>query len=174
MNPDMYYMYRNVCKKDDIRFDITAIPALEVKGECAKTHGHYHPGSEEGLAYPEVYQVLYGSAVFIMQKRNRNGSVDVMIVDAKEKDVVLLPAGYGHVSVNSGEDMLVLGNVVYDRFSSLYDDYDENQGAAYYYLKGGELVQNSNYIVQRNERIMDSPAAIYSRSSMPTRRSSSS
>ncbi len=152
-NPDMYYMYRNVYRSDDIRFDITAIPALDVKGECAKTHGHYHPGSEEGLAYPEVYQVLHGSAVFILQKKNRNGSVDAAIVDAKEKDVVLIPAGYGHVSINSGEDMLVLANVVYDRFGSLYEEYDENQGAAYYYLKGGELVQNSNYIVQKNERL---------------------
>src|SRR5271157_5416728 len=75
-NPDIYFMYRNVYKKDDIRFDVTVIPPFDVRGECAKTHGHYHPGSEDGLAYPEVYQVLRGSAVFIIQKKNRNGSVD--------------------------------------------------------------------------------------------------
>lgn len=151
--PDMYYMYRDVYKHGSIRFDITVIPAQTVGQECAKTHGHYHPKSEDGLAYPEVYQVLHGKAVFILQKKNRNGSVDVSVVNAKEKDVVLMPSGYGHVTVNSGPDVLILSNLVYDRFSSIYHDYETNRGAAYYYLDGGELVQNTNYIIERNERI---------------------
>lgn len=152
-NVDMYFMFRSVFKKDDVRYDITLIPGLSVKGEAAKTFGHYHPGSEDGLFYPEVYQVLRGSAVFILQKRNRNGSVDVLIVNAKEGDAVVLPPGFGHVSVNNGDGELVLGNLVFDRFESLYNDFEENRGAAYYYLKGGEIVQNSNYIVQKNEQM---------------------
>ena len=90
---DMYYMYRNVYKAGDVRFDVTVIPSISIKGECAKTHGHYHPGSEEGPAYPEVYQVLRGQASFVLQKKNRNGSVDAMVVSAVEGDVVLLPPG---------------------------------------------------------------------------------
>ncbi len=150
---ELYYMYRSVYVNEDIRFDITVIPALAVGGECAKTHGHYHPGSEDGLAYPEVYQVLRGNAAFILQKKNRNGSVDAMVIDARDGDVVLLPPGWGHVSVNKGETTLVLSNLVYDRFESLYGDYEESQGAAYYYTKDGEIVQNTNYIVQKNEHL---------------------
>ncbi|MCI0503392.1 glucose-6-phosphate isomerase [Candidatus Micrarchaeota archaeon] len=150
---DLYYMYRSVYVSDDIRFDITVIPPAAVKGEYAKTFGHYHPGSEDGLAYPEAYQVLRGSAVFLMQKRNRNGSVDTIVVRAKEGDVVLLPPGYGHVSINNGPDTLILSNLVYDRFESVYSDFEENRGAAYYYLKDGEIVQNSNYIVQKSEQL---------------------
>jgi glucose-6-phosphate isomerase len=150
---DVYYMYRNVYKHGDVRLDITVIPPLALGEESSKTHGHYHPGSEDGFAYPEIYQVLAGSAVFLLQKKNRNGSVDVIIVDAREKDVVLIPPGYGHVTANSGEGILVLSNLVYDRFESLYDEYDENRGAAYYYLKGGGMSQNTNYIVQRSERL---------------------
>ncbi len=152
-NPDMYYMYRSVYKRDDIRFDVTLIPSMDIGGECAKTHGHYHPGSEEGPAYPEVYQVLKGGATFILQKKNRSGSVDAMIIGAKEGETVLLPPGYGHVSINSGEGDLVLSNLVYDRFESMYEEYDENQGAVFYYLKGGEIAQNTNYIVQRSEHL---------------------
>lgn len=152
-SPDMYYMYRDVYKHGSVRFDITVIPAQTVGQECAKTHGHYHPKSENGLAYPELYQVLHGKAVFILQKKNRNGSVDVSIVNAGEKDIVLLPAGYGHVTVNSGNEVLVLANLVYDRFSSIYHEYEQNHGAAYYYLQGGELVQNTNYIIEKNERV---------------------
>ncbi|MDD5340758.1 MAG: glucose-6-phosphate isomerase family protein [Candidatus ainarchaeum sp.] len=150
---DMYFMYRNVLKKDGMRYDITMIPPVPIGNEAPKTHGHYHPKSEDGLAYPEIYQVLNGRAVFIIQKKNRNGSVDVSIVSAKARDVVLIPAGYGHVTINSGDETLVLGNLVYDMFEPMYHEYDENRGAAYYYLKEGNIVQNGNYVVEKNERL---------------------
>jgi glucose-6-phosphate isomerase len=152
-NLDMYYMYRSVYKVGEVRFDITVIPPLDIEGECAKTHGHYHPVSDDGLEYPEVYQVLRGGAVFILQRKNSNGSVDAMVVHAREKEVVLLPPGWGHVTVNDGEVPLVLANLVSDRFESLYDEYDENRGAAYYYLRGGEVQQNQNYIIRRSENL---------------------
>jgi hypothetical protein len=47
----------------------------------------------------------------------------------------------------------VLSNLVYDRFSSSYEGHAENQGAAYYYMKDGEIRQNSNYIVKDNRRL---------------------
>lgn len=153
-NLEMYYMFRAVHKSEDVRFDITVIPPLEVGGECAKTHGHYHPAGDDGMPYPEVYQVLRGSGVFVLQKKNRNaGTVDVMVVHASEGDAVLLPPGFGHVSVNTGDVPLVLSNLVYDKFESIYDDYTENQGAAIYYLKDGELVHNTNYIIKRSENL---------------------
>jgi glucose-6-phosphate isomerase len=150
---DMYFMYRNVLKKDGMRYDITMIPPVAVAGEAPKTHGHYHPKSEDGLAYPEVYQVLNGKAVFILQKKNRNGTVDAIMVKAEEGDVVLLPPGYGHVTVNQGDEALVLSNMTYDRFEPMYDDYDENQGAAYYIMEDGTIEQNGNYIVRVGERL---------------------
>lgn len=155
---ELYYMYRDVYRQGDIRFDITVIPAKMLGNEYVKTKGHYHPGSEEGPAYPEVYQVLRGNAEFIMQKKNRNGSVDAMIVSAQEGDVVLVPPGWGHVTANKGENTLVLANLVYGGFESLYQEYEENQGAAFYYLKGGQIAQNTNYMVHENEQL--SPADV--------------
>jgi len=105
---ELYYMYRDVYSQGDIRFDITVIPAKMLGNEYVKTKGHYHPGSEDGPAYPEVYQVLRGTVEFIMQKRNRNGSVDAMIVSAQEGDTVLFsPPDEGtplRCSVLPGED----------------------------------------------------------------------
>jgi glucose-6-phosphate isomerase, archaeal len=150
---DVYYMYRNVYKKDDIRYDITVILPEALGSECAKTHGHYHPPSEDGTSYPEIYQILKGSAVFILQKRNSDGTVNVMIVDAKENDVVLMPPDYGHISINNGEGPLVMANLVYEKFESKYEDVKVNKGAAYYYTKDHELVQNPAYIVKKNSRI---------------------
>ncbi len=148
---ELYYMYRDIYKKDDIRFDITVIPQRKLGEEYAKTHGHYHPKNDEGLEYAEIYQILQGKAMFILQKRNSNDTVDVIIIDAEEKDIVLIPPGYGHVSINKGEETLVLSNLVYDKFTSIYGDYKTNRGAAYYYVD--EIEQNTNYLVNKNERV---------------------
>ena len=48
-NLEMYYMFRNVYKAEDMRFDITIIPPIEIGGECAKTHGHYHSAGPDGI-----------------------------------------------------------------------------------------------------------------------------
>ncbi|MFH1785227.1 MAG: glucose-6-phosphate isomerase family protein [Candidatus Micrarchaeota archaeon] len=153
INPEMYFMFRNIYSNHDLRYDITILSALEINGECTKTYGHYHPEDEKGISYPELYQVLKGEAVFILQRKNRDGSIDTIMTHAKEGDVILMPPGYGHVSINPGDKALVLSNLVYDKFESVYTDFEENQGGAYYYLKGGEIVQNSNYIVKHNERM---------------------
>ncbi|MBU0591809.1 glucose-6-phosphate isomerase [Candidatus Micrarchaeota archaeon] len=153
VDTDVYYMYREVCKKNNIRFDITVIPANPIADECPKTHGHYHPKSEDGMAYPEVYQVLHGKALFMLQKKKRDRGVDVLMVDATKGEVVMIPPGYGHNTINSGSETLVLSNLVYDPIAPMYDEYKRNKGSAYYYMADGSIVQNTNYIIDKNERI---------------------
>ncbi len=155
---NLYFMYRQVFKQHNLRFDITVIPAASGGTEFPKTFGHYHPPSGQesegkGHEYPEVYQVLKGKATFILQKKNHDETIDAVILDATERDVILLPPNYGHVSINSGKEDLVLSNIVYDEFISTYDEYKDNHGAAYYYLRDGELVQNDSYIVKGMERL---------------------
>jgi len=150
---EMYYMFRDLYKKDGLRYDITFIPYREMDGECAKTYGHCHPIAEEKLTYPEIYQVLEGNALFILQKELSNASTIVTMIDAKKGDVVLIPPNYCHVSVNPGPDDLLLANIVADDFESNYGHFKENKGAAYYYMADKKLIQNSNYIVDKNERI---------------------
>ncbi|MGV8176798.1 MAG: glucose-6-phosphate isomerase family protein [Candidatus Bilamarchaeaceae archaeon] len=156
---EMYFMYRSVafCEKLDVRYDITVIPARFLGDEYNKTYGHSHPKAEDGVPYPELYQVLRGRGSFILQKRLPNDMYQVFIVEAKEGDTVLIPPGYGHVSVNRGEDSLVLANLVYDKFASDYSEYRDNHGAAYYMTKNG-LTQNSRYLISFLERI--SPAQV--------------
>jgi len=151
-NPDMYYMFRDVMKKGNIRFDITVIPAMVTEKEYNKTYGHYHPEAVQGLTYPEVYQILKGNAVFILQKKNATGGVDVIVVTAGQGDVLFIPPNYGHVSINTGKTPLVLSNLVACNFDSEYEEFKNNKGAAYYYLEGGELVQNPNYFVGNMQR----------------------
>ncbi|MFA5349546.1 MAG: glucose-6-phosphate isomerase family protein [Candidatus Paceibacterota bacterium] len=147
-NKPMYLMYREIYSNQDIRFDITVIASRTIGEEYAKTYGHKHPKSPDGKNYPEVYQILYGDAKFILQKENSNGSFEVIIISAKKGDILLIPPGFGHVSINiSDSEPLFLSNLVSVLFESDYSEYKQNRGAAAYYTKNGP-VQNTNYIIK--------------------------
>ena len=158
---DMYYMYREVFLRRNrslfeehrIRHDVTLIPGKKVNGEFNKTLGHYHPGD-----YPEVYEVLRGEALFLMQSRDYRR---LMIVEARKGDQVLIPPGYGHVTVNIGEGPLVMSNLVFWDFESDYRPFLEKRGALVYVTEQG-LVRNGNYgsefeiIKRRGKRLFSS------------------
>ncbi|MBS7270761.1 MAG: glucose-6-phosphate isomerase, partial [Candidatus Freyarchaeota archaeon] len=101
--------------------------------------------AEGSLSYPEVYQVFYGEATYLLQKKLGNDILDFAVARVKAGEAILIPPGYGHVTVNSGGDILVMGNLVSDSFQPLYDDYIKNKGAAYYLLTDGSLVPNPCY-----------------------------
>jgi glucose-6-phosphate isomerase len=149
-----YYMFRDVYTHGSLRYDVTLIPPRMFGEEFVKTYGHYHPEAKPGLSYPELYQILHGEALFIMQKRRRDDSVDCIICKCMKGDVVFVPPNYGHVMVNRSQSQtLVSANIVSNSFSSEYAEYKENRGGAYYYTKEG-LKQNLNCIV-RNTREME-------------------
>ncbi|NYZ77119.1 glucose-6-phosphate isomerase [Candidatus Micrarchaeota archaeon] len=149
----MYYMFRNIDGKNGLRYDITLIPGKKIMGECAKTYGHCHPIAEGKLTYPEIYQVLEGNAVFILQTESRSKGTDVSVIDAKKGDILLIPPNHCHVSINPGNEKLLLGNLVADDFESDYRIFKTNRGAAYYYMENGALVHNTNYFIGKMERI---------------------
>ncbi|MCM8792824.1 MAG: glucose-6-phosphate isomerase [Candidatus Omnitrophica bacterium] len=155
----LYYMYRDVHKivdeslirKDGLRYDITVIPPGKIGREYTKTAGHYHPKiSGTNYTYPEVYQVIKGEALYLLQHLNNKGEVDdVVVVKAKEGETVIIPPGYGHVTINAGRETLIMNNWVSNKFQSIYEPYKEKKGAAYYALVEGvngiRWVVNTNY-----------------------------
>ena len=102
---------------------------------------------EGGLAYPEVYEVVAGQAHFLLQRPAVGGAAvqDVVLVEAGPRDKVLIPPGYGHVTVNAGGDWLVLANLVADGFQAIYEPYRLGRGAAYYEVAGRGFVANPRY-----------------------------
>lgn len=148
----LYYMYRAPYTKGSIRFDITVIPPSMLGSEYVKTYGHYHTEAEKGLAYPEVYQVLKGEVLYILQRKHLDESIDVILVKAKAGDVVLMPPNYGHVSVNTGKEILIMSNLVSSKFQSDYSEYKRLHGAAIYYTKQG-IIKNPNYKINNIEQI---------------------
>jgi len=147
-NFELYSMYRGLEKKDGLRYDITIIPAKMLGSEFVKTKGHYHIGK-----YQEVYIVLEGEAIYLMQKPNQDaGEIkDAYAIKAQKGDIVIIPPYYGHITINPSEkEDLKMANWVSDDCKSDYSLYEKLQGACYYYTllpNSGqtEWVKNKNY-----------------------------
>ncbi len=158
-----YFMFRDVyrseedytkIKKFGLRYDYTIIPPNDVGGEKIKTYGHYHP-EISGTSYPEVYQILDGKAFFILQKRVGERVVDVVVVEAKDGDVVVVPPYYGHVLINPTDEEIHSCNWVCRNFQSIYEPYTKKRGASYYYIEE-KWIKNRNYPEAPEIRISNS------------------
>ena len=161
---DSYWMYRDCGRPEDaalgeaygLRYDISAFRSVMLGREYMKTSGHYHPeipGTR--VAYPEVYEVLYGEALYVMQKVNDYGAPpdevvveDVIVARVKAGQKIIMPPGYGHVTINTLDRPLLMSNWVSNRFSSFYGSTEAARGFAWYLIEeDGEArwVANDSY-----------------------------
>ncbi|MCX6682631.1 MAG: glucose-6-phosphate isomerase [Methanoregula sp.] len=148
----LYFMYRDLARSDadwvwlhtrHLRYDLTVIPPRDLCGEWVKTKGHYHPKNLHGVGYPEIYEVLEGEVHYLLQTGELD---DAVLISAEEGDVIVIPPGYGHVSINPSPDQtLEMANIVSTAFESEYGAYETLHGAAYYEMKGGALKKNPHY-----------------------------
>ncbi len=148
-----YYMFRGAAKPSDkktfskakVSFDVTVLPALNLGKELNKTLGHYHSKARSGKEYPEIYEVLAGEALYILQKKDARGKlVDVIWCRASPGDQILIPPGYGHVTVNAGHGTLVMSNLIAIQ-KSRYEEFVRKHGAALYAFQNGEIKTNPLY-----------------------------
>lgn len=160
---DAYYMFRDIyeCVKHrekilnaKLRYDFTIIPPAEIGGENVKTYGHYHPKNSSGLSYPEVYQVLDGRAIFVIQRREGERVVDCFAIEAEKGDLVIVPPNCGHVTINPTRRVLLTSNWVCREFASIYEPYTNLKGACYYYING-KWLKNANYPAHPELRFLE-------------------
>ncbi|MFH1820658.1 MAG: glucose-6-phosphate isomerase family protein [Candidatus Nealsonbacteria bacterium] len=138
-NYELYYMYRGLKKKDGLRYDITVIPSRMLGQEFTKTKGHEHVGNNG-----EIYLVLQGEAVFLLQKRKNGKILDIYAVKTKKGGVCAIPQGYGHLTINPSKNKLVMANWMAEEAKSDYLPYEKYQGAGYYLTEKG-WTKNKNY-----------------------------
>ena len=111
MSPDSqgpavhYYMIRGGSKKRNV----TVWETGTVGSEYIKTYGHYHVGNLD-----ETYNIIEGEGVALLQKMVEENSAPVedkieefRAILVKAGDSVYMPAGYGHLVVNTGSQWLV-------------------------------------------------------------------
>lgn len=148
-NFELYYMYRELShsKKDErtmkehgLRYDITIMPPSMLGCEFVKTAGHYHPAAPgTDIAYPEIYEVLRGEAHYFMQKPEKDGIINSVMIKAGEGDKVIIPPGYGHITINASNKILKMANWVARDFDSIYGPIKDKRGGAYFFLENGKV-----------------------------------
>lgn len=140
-NLPLYFMYRGIDFKGNLRYDITILPPLLLGKEFLKTKGHRH------FKYEEKYIVLKGKAFFLLQKYNEKKDIleEIVVFKAKKGDEILIPPKYDHVTINpSKKTTLILGNWISLNAKSDYSFLRKKGGACYFYtLKG--WIKNKNY-----------------------------
>ncbi|MFH0923098.1 MAG: glucose-6-phosphate isomerase family protein [Candidatus Micrarchaeota archaeon] len=154
LNQLNYFVYRHSERGEDeklfkakgLGFDLTVIPPWHLGLEFNKTLGHYHPNAPNGKPFPEVYEVLQGEPCMLMQRRiGDTDEVDeVRLFKLKPRDKIVVPAGYGHFSINPTPETVVLANIVAE-FKSEYDAIRRKEGAAFFFLTDGRILANEKY-----------------------------
>lgn len=151
----LYYMFRaagqykndTIFQAHNMRYDVTVVMPYDLGGEFNKTLGHYHPicNKEEGLSYPELYEVISGDALYLLQKYENDGSYDVKLIRARKGDKVIMEPNYGHITMNLGKKPLVMANLVNSTFKSNYDPIKEMGGGALFVTNKKKIIYNTNY-----------------------------
>ena len=151
-----YYMLRGLFASEEdmvyafdekgMRFDITAMVPAIVDTELMHTSGHYH----NPLVKPEIYMVVSGTAIYLLQQHNipadanklsedelkerlaQSKVVRSVAVIAQPGQPVVIPAGWGHVTVNpSLTEPLIMVNWLTYKQTSTYGPYETFHGPSH-------------------------------------------
>ena len=156
-----YYMIRGGSE----RGNITVWESGLVGREYIKTYGHYHVD-----ALPETYWILSGEGIALLQKKAGDGGDPskleaFKVVPVKAGDQLDIPAGWGHLVVNTGESFLVtkddspVAGALDSASMPQHADYtqvQEMKGFAYYVVEHEgkpALVKNPNYTEIESEEL---------------------
>jgi glucose-6-phosphate isomerase len=148
----LYYMFRAAGEEknraafqtNNLLHEVTVMNNYDLGGEFNKTFGHYHPICKNNLSYPEIYEVIYGEVLYIMQKKCDDGHYDVKLVHAKAGDKVIMEPNYGHISVNIGKTLLIELDMRVN-FEADYQSIKDVHGGAVYVTDKKNVIINQNY-----------------------------
>jgi glucose-6-phosphate isomerase len=125
--------------------DITVLHPGMIGQEYSKTYGHYHVG--EGT---EVYKILSGTSLLLIQKPNFNfEEVEaVRFIKLTAGQSFETPSGWGHTLINISNTPVIMLDHRIPSVDHLYSVFAKKKGPAYYVIeKDGQmkLEANSNY-----------------------------
>ncbi len=149
--------HREIFEHHQLRYDITTIMPGKCGDEFHKTSGHFHkPIDGKQLSYPELYEVIQGTALFTLQRvadlyadMEDLEVVEVLIAKVTAGQKIVIPPLYWHNTTNAGNDVLVFSNLVSEHSANEYDSVAGHCGMAYYITDspdGISLQANRHYV----------------------------
>jgi glucose-6-phosphate isomerase len=159
LNLELYSMYRDLAENETdkrkildngLRFDITIVLPVMLGKEFNKTLGHDHPiVPSTSITYPEIYEVLEGEAIFLLQDSDKDEIKDIMAVKAKKGEKVVIPPNYEHLIINaSGKEVKTCNWLCRYFGSNIYKPFRVRHGFCYYAVKSDseiDWIKNPNY-----------------------------
>ena len=158
LDEQLYKFYNGVSTKKEkdriagasLRYDMIVVYPGNVAGEYKKTSGHFHKtGANSETAFPEIYEVLHGTALFLLQKVNPSSQVGyAAAVRTNEGEKILIPPGYEHATVNIGSTPLVFSDLICTECENEYGGVQAHNGMCYYVMDNNgtpEFVKNPTY-----------------------------
>jgi glucose-6-phosphate isomerase len=119
-----------------IQYELTLLYPTPLGEECSKTLGHIHTySSGSSINYAEVIEVLWGEAIFFFQTLDLEAkkSPFCYAVRAKQGDKVVFPPNTHHLTINTGNEMLLFSDFISVETRGNYDGLSAMGGAAYRY-----------------------------------------
>jgi glucose-6-phosphate isomerase len=138
-NLEVYYVWRGVKQKNGLRCDITVIPPKMLGKEFVRTKGNRNSKN-----FQELYTVLKGKAIFLMQKAKGKIIENIVAIEVKKGECVIFPPKYAAVIINPLKKELKIANWVSTKNKNIYKELEKMKGAGYFYTKSG-WIKNKNY-----------------------------
>ncbi len=160
----VYWTFADVARRDDrarltaapVMYDLTFVSPRPLGQERPRTHGHVHgQAGEGGVGFAEVYEVLAGRAGLLAQDLRPGPEASfVLLVEAGVGEVVVLPPGIYHATLNLGSSMLVVADLVCRSATDEYATLRAAGGMAYGINVDGQVARNPKYLrVPRLQRV---------------------
>ena len=145
---ELYAIVMDVGKKKDRRdliernllFGVVTYSAGRLGDEPVRSQGHIHAVSPSGgLSTPEVYEIWEGEAVIYMQESGEDDPGRCYAVHASVGDVVIVPPGWVHATVNADPlNPMTFGAWCVRDYGFDYRDVRRHGGIAFFPKIGGE------------------------------------
>ncbi len=157
-NPLLYAFYeRNYWEEDEsifkqynLNYNLKLVRPGIIGNEYLKTIPHFHildDLTEE--TYPEIHEILEGSGVFLLQKHRSVGQIqEVIAIPFVKGDHIFVKNGFGHTTINTGEDPILIASLIKKNSEKDYQPYSAKEGSPYYLIKNDE--GNQEYILNAN------------------------
>lgn len=137
----LYEVYREVKTDSDLRYDVTVLYPTLLHKEFNRTKGNCNSDG-----FQELYTVLEGEAVFLLQSFEDKNVNDVFAVKVLEGEWIIIPPYHWVIIINpSLTEVLETGNWVSKRTTNLYKPLERMRGMSYFYTQSG-WTNNSNYV----------------------------
>ncbi|MBA3870064.1 MAG: hypothetical protein H0X30_13035 [Anaerolineae bacterium] len=151
-----YWMYNGIADQADrarlaesgMRYELTLMFPNAIGRERAKTLGHLHSfPKDSSLNYPEICEVLFGTAYFIFQTMdtvNRTSNY-CGYLEANAGDKIVIPPNLHHLTINAGDTPLLFSDVIPLDVKGIYEPLKDMHGAAYLNTLDSGWIANRHY-----------------------------